>query len=558
MKRGVVTDEQFNQPQTFDFVTNRRQSEPAGVGERVFSFLADSHFPGGMDVTKSAREDYRRAVLAGTATPPPQARSDREYQMLRRLNAASDTFYKEVVRPYSHKLHPAFANDGMESDAGFRDPQVMRKWEEFPAWLASRQKSPLPDSVLQGAVALKDLAKIQRASALKLRNALTTDVAVAAGLAWAGEQVQPWVSRQVSGTAQRLINSGAAKMTQSMLQKGEGTVVGRLGAGAVRRVANREVTSSGLTGGLLAIPQHAITEKMAQPEKSNRRIALESLEAGAKAVPLAGLFHVGQSGLGELTEHASTLIRRWRAEPLELGTGVRFYTKEGKKKLARVVGVKRGGIYELRNGIVAPRARLEVISPRKTLKQPEPTVGANRQLPPDDPMLDNTLLSELAHRRPDGTRLDGVQRYGDRRRGKFSVTQTQKGEFLRRRSQAEFEALAREFGIQEVPDPDPADVTALMNLLEITSRKRRGDILALTAARQHGVPLATGDHRLFSAALQVTKEYGEGTAPVEYRKFEGTLAELLSAYKGARNKVPLNGPPGNNPHIYTGSPTRGK
>ena len=557
-KPSSVTEAQLNEPHTFDFVANRRQSESAGLGEKVFSFLADSHFPGGMEVSRSAREDYRQAVLAGTAAPPPQARSDREYQMLRRLNAASDTFYKEVVRPYSFKLHPTFANDGTESDAGFRDPRVIRKWEEFPAWLASRQSDPLPDNVLQGAVALKDLAKIHRASALKLRNALTTDVAVAAGLAWAGGKVQPGVARQVSVPAQRLINSGVGKVTQSMLKKGEGTLVGRLGAGAVRRVANREVASSGLTGGLLAMPQHAITEKMVQPEKSNGRIALESLEAGATAVPLAGLFHVGQSGLGELTGRASTLVRRWRAEPLELGTGVRFYTKEGKKKLARVVEVKRGGIYRLSNGITAPRERLEVISPRKPWLQPEVGPGQPFRLPPDDPMLDNSIMVELATKGPDGKRPASIQRYGDRRRGKFSITQTQKNEFLAGSTLDEFEKLAREFGIQEVPDPDPADVAALMNLLGITSNRRRNDILALAAAREHGVRLATGDHRLFSAALQLAKQRGEKSAPVEYRKFQGTLSAILTAYENARARVPSNAPLGNNPHIYTGSPTRGK
>jgi hypothetical protein len=558
VKRGAVSEAQLNEPQTFDFVTNRRRSEPPGLGERVFSFLADSHFAGGMEVTRSAKADYHRAVLAGTAAPPPQARSDREYQMLRRLNAASDTFYKEVIRPYSFKLHPTFANDGTESDAGFRDPRVMRKWEEFPAWLASRQRDPLPDSVLQGAVALKDLAKIQRASALKLRNALTTDVAVAAGMAWAGEQVQPWMARQVSKPAARLINSGAGKFTQTMLNKGEGTVAGRLGAGVVRRVANREVAASGLTGGLLTVPQHAITQKMVHPEKSNGRIMRESLEAGAKAVPIAGLFHVGQSGLGELTDHASTLVRRWRAEPLDLGTGVRFYTKEGKKKLARVVEVKRGGMYRLSNGITAPRERLEIISPRKPLSQPEVGTGQTLRLPPDDPMLDNSVLSELALRGPDGRRLGSAQRFGDRRRGKLSVTQTQKKEFLEERSLAEFEALVREFGIVEVPDPDPAEVAALMKRLKITSNLRYNDILALTAARQHKVPLSTGDRSLFSAALRLAKQYGESTAPVEYRKFEGTRSQQLTAYSKARRQVRSNAPLGNDPYTYTGSPTRGK
>jgi hypothetical protein len=267
---------------------------------------------------------------------------------------------------------------------------------------------------------------------------------------------------------------------------------------------------------------------------------------------------VGQSGLGELTDHASTLVRRWRAEPLDLGTGVRFYTKEGKKKLARVVEVKRGGMYRLSNGITAPRERLEIISPRKPLSQPEAGAGQTVRLPPDDPMLDNSILSELALRGPDGRRLEGVQRYADRRRGKLSVTQTQKREFLRRsgRTIADFDALVREFGIQEVPDPDPLKVDALMSLLGITSPRRRNDITALVAAREHGIPLATGDHKQMTAAINAAKAYGDTGLPVEYRKFEGTPETIKSAYEGARSRAKENAPPGVDPHTYTGSPKR--
>jgi hypothetical protein len=211
----------------------------------------------------------------------------------------------------------------------------------------------------------------------------------------------------------------------------------------------------------------------------------------------------------------------------------------------------------LSNGIMAPHERLEVISPRKPWVQ-EAGAEKSLQLPPDDPMLDNSVLSEFALRGPDGRRPESVQRFGDRRRGKLSVTQTQKQEFLNKRSLAEFQALVREFGIQEVPDPDPAEVAALMKRLKITSNDRYNDILALAAARQHKVPLSTGDHSLFSAALRLAKQYGESTAPVEYRKFEGTLAEQLSAYARARKQVPSNAPRGNNPHTYTGSPTRGE
>jgi predicted nucleic acid-binding protein len=159
---------------------------------------------------------------------------------------------------------------------------------------------------------------------------------------------------------------------------------------------------------------------------------------------------------------------------------------------------------------------------------------------PDDPLIDNNILTRLAAGDAEAAR------FANRRRGLLSVTQEVIDQFEIRHGHQEFQRVQSEFEITTIPTAPHAEVLALMQRLNITSLRHATDISLLAAARRTGIGLVTADHQLFSAALR------SGYRRVEFRIFEGTATGRINAIRQAQ-VIARQFARGESVHRFTGS-----